>query len=193
MYGRKVVTLLLSLALLGFGARQAGAGPRFLKVDMDAGDGNGPFVDLIVREVRVTPIVAHVGDIIRFEMVMENRGDNVNRTVPAEIWANKKVVASRWFTFGNGGPPGEIFRETFEWNTQGVSPGEYRIKGEANVRDNDSQFDNFLGVKEPLVLLPAGASMPAGKEDGGTAVAVDPRWNPKPSAETSSAGSTGGY
>jgi hypothetical protein len=194
MRGRKVVPRLLLLLFLVVGVGQASAGPRFLKVDMDSGsDGNGPYVNLIVREVRVTPIVAHVGDIIRIEMVMENRGENVNKTVPAEIWANKKVVASRLFTFGWGDPPGGIFRETFEWNTRGASPGEYRIKGEASVWEDASPFDNFLRVEEPLVLLPAGAVLPAGKEDGGTAVAVDPRWSPKPAAEASPARSTGGY
>jgi hypothetical protein len=194
MRGGKVVPWLLSLLFLIVGAGQAGAGPRFLKVDMDSGDdGNGPYVNLIVREVRVTPIVAHVGDVIRFEMVMENRGENVNITIPVEIWANKKVVASRLFTFGWGDPPGKIFRETFEWNTQGALPGEYRIKGEAHVWEDASPFDNFLRVKEPLVLLPAGVALPAGKEDGGTAVVVDPRWTPKQATEASSSRSTGGY
>ena len=42
------------------------------------------------------------------------------------------------------------------------------------------------------VLLPAGAALPPGKEDGGEAVAVDPRWSPKRTGEASSSGSTGG-
>ena len=192
MCGRKGVSWLLFFAFLVIEAGQANAGPRFLKVDAESGDG-GPIVNLIVREVRVTPIVAHVGDIIRIEMVMENRGDNVNMTIPVEIWANKKVVASRLFTFGWGDTPGMIFRETFEWNTRGTLPGEYRIKGEAHVWEDASPFDNFLRVEEPLVLMPSGAALPAGKENGGTAVAVDPRWRPKPEAEASSSRSTSGY
>jgi hypothetical protein len=79
------------------------------------------------------------------------------------------------------------------WNTQGAPSGEYRIKGEAFVWEDASPFDNSLDVKEPLVLLPAGAALPPGKEDRGTAVAVDPRWSQKPAAEGSSSGSTGGY
>jgi hypothetical protein len=181
--------------LLGFlvvGAGGAFAGPRFLKVDMDSGsDGNGPYVNLIVREVRVTPIVAHAGDMIRIEMVMENRGENANITIPLEIWAGKKVVASRLFTFGWSDPPGKIFHETFYWNTRGASPGEYRIKGEAHVWEDASPFDNWLRVEEPLVLLPAGTALPPGKEDGGTAVVVDPRWSPKPVEDPSSSGSAG--
>ena len=43
------------------------------------------------------------------------------------------------------------------------------------------------------VLLPAGALLPPGKEDGGEAVAVDPRWSPKRTGEAPSPGSTGGY
>ncbi|MDX1815176.1 MAG: hypothetical protein R3239_04375, partial [Thermodesulfobacteriota bacterium] len=58
-------------------------------------------------------------------------------------------------------------------NTKGVPPGEYRIQGEAFVWGDSYEFDNSLKVKEPLVLLPVGAAMPTGKEDGGTAVAVN--------------------
>ena len=47
--------VLLSLVILLFGTGTAGAGPRILNVDF--GDDNGYWVDLIVREVRVTPIV----------------------------------------------------------------------------------------------------------------------------------------
>lgn len=158
--------ILLSLAILLFGTGTAGA-------EMEGGDGNGPWLDLIVREVRVTPVVAHVGDTIRFEMVLENHGDAVKTTIPITILANGKEVAGHLFTFGWSNEPGKIYRETFQWETNGVPPGEYRIRGDAFVWDDDYKFDNDLDVKEPLVLLPAGAAFPAGKEDGGTAVAVD--------------------
>lgn len=148
------------------------AGPHILKVEMDGdGDGNGPNVDLIVREVRVTPIVAHTGDTIRFVMVLENHGDPAKKTIPINILANGKVVATQLFRFGYSGPPLKRYRETFMWDTKGVSPGEYRIEGEAFVWEDTSPFDNSLKVKEPLVLLPAGAALPEGREDGGTAVA----------------------
>jgi len=163
--------ILLSLGILLFGTGTADAGFRIIKADFD--DGNGPYVNLIVREVRVTPIVAHVGDTIRFEMVLENHGDPVYETISIDILANGKEVASKLFTFGWSNEPGKIYRETFQWNTKGVPPGEYRIRGEAFVWDDSYEFDNFLNVKEPLVLLPVGAAFPAGKEDGGTAVAVN--------------------
>ncbi|MGW8284784.1 MAG: hypothetical protein ACWGPR_03575 [Candidatus Deferrimicrobiaceae bacterium] len=162
---------LLSFGVLLFGTGTAGAGPRILNVDF--GDDNGYWLDLILREVRVTPIVAHVGDTIRFEMVLENHGDAVKTTIPISILANGKEVASRLFTFGLSNEPGKTYRETFQWDTSGVPPGEYRIRGDAFVWDDDYQFDNTLDVKEPLVLLPAGAAFPAGKENGGTAVAVN--------------------
>jgi hypothetical protein len=166
--------VLLSLGILLFGTGTAGAGPRIrmAEAETEGGDGNGPFLDLIVREVRVTPIVAHVGDTIRFEMVMEDHGDQVYTTTTIDITANGKEVASKLFKFGWDPEPRKIYRESFQWDTKGASPGEYRIEGEAFVSDDQSPFDNSLKVKEPLVLLPVGAPLPADKADGGTAVAV---------------------
>jgi hypothetical protein len=157
---------LLSIGILLIGKGTAGA-------EMEGGDGNGPSLDLIVHEVRVTPIVAHVGDTIRFEMVLENHAEAIKTTIPIRILANGKEIASQLFTFGLSNEPGKIYRETFQWDTKGASPGEYRIEGEAFVWDDQYPFDNSLKVKKPLVLLPAGAAFPAGKEDGGTAVAVN--------------------
>jgi len=166
------VVAMVSIAVLLFGAGRLEAGPRFRGISMDGDDGNGANVDLIVHQVRVTPIAAHVGDTILFDMVLENHGDNVKITTWIEIHANGKTVASKMFTFGWGGEPGKIYRERLAWNTRGASPGEYRIEGEAFVWEDQSQFDNFLKVTEPLVLLQGGAALPAGKEDGGSAVAV---------------------
>lgn len=163
--------VLLSLGILLFGTGTAGAGFRIIKADF--GDDNGLYVDLIVREVRVTPIVAHVGDTIRFEMILENHGDPVDLTIPINIRANGKEVSGKLFSFGFSKEPLKIYRETFQWNTNGMPPGEYRIRGDAFVWGDDDPFDNSLDVKEPLVLLPVGAAFPAGKEDGGTAVAVN--------------------
>jgi hypothetical protein len=169
-----IVFVGLSLAFLLVGAGQGEAGFRFLRSEFDGNDndGNGTNVDLIVHEVRVTPIVAHVGDTIRFEMVLEDHGDPSDTTTSIEILANGKEVAGKLFRPGFGNEPGKLFRETFQWNTKGMPPGEYRIRGEAFVWGDSYEFDNFLDVKEPLVLLPVDAPMPAGKEDGGTAVAV---------------------
>jgi hypothetical protein len=163
--------VLFSLGIVLFDTGTAGAGPRVLNVDF--GDDNGYWVDIVVREVRVTPIVAHVGDTIRFEMVLENHGDPYDLTIPISILANGKEVSGMLFSLGMSKEPQKLYRETFQWDTNGVPPGEYRIRGDAFFWGDDYQFDNTLDVKEPLVLLPAGAAFPAGKEDGGTAVAVD--------------------
>ena len=69
-------------------------------------------------------------------------------------------------------------RESFLWDTKGVPPGEYRIRGEVFLWHDASEFDNFLDLAEPLLLLPPGQPFPGGIEAGGTAVAVDPRWSP---------------
>jgi len=163
--------VLLSLGILLFSTDRVDAGFRIIKADF--GDDDRPYVNLIVREVRVTPVVAHVGDTIRFEMVLENHGDAVDLTIPIDILANGKEVSGKLFTFGWSNEPGKMYRETFQWNTSGVPPGEYRIRGDAFVWDDDNPFDNFLDVKEPLVLLPVGASLPAGKENGRTAIEVN--------------------
>lgn len=172
----KMILVPLWLAVLLPVPERADAGGRILGVSSDSG--GGPYINLIVREVRVTPVVARVGDVIRIEMVVENRGDNANDTVPAEIRANGKVVASKWVTYGFADMPGSVSRETFLWNTAGTAPGEYRIRGEVFLWHDASTFDNFLDLTEPLVLLPAGDPMPKGREDGGAAVTADPRWRP---------------
>ena len=113
--------ILLSLGILLFGTSTTNAGFRIIKVDF--GDDNGTWVDLIVREVRVTPVVAHVGDTIRFEMVLENHGDPVNLTIPISILANGKEVSSKLFTTDFSLEPGKIYRETFQWDTSGGAAG----------------------------------------------------------------------
>jgi hypothetical protein len=157
------VFLAVLMAVLIAGAETASAGPRFLRSSMDGGDGAGPSVDIIVHEVNVDPMVAHVGDSVLFEMVLEDHGDPVKTTIPIEIKANGKAVASQLLRIASGGEPRKIYRETLEWNTKGVSPGEYWIEGEAFLWEDVSPFDNSLKVKKPLVLLPAGAALPPGK------------------------------
>jgi len=188
----KMVFVPLLLAVLLPVPERADAGGRILRASSDPG-GGGPYINLIVREVRVTPIVAHVGDVIRIEMVVENRGDNANDTVPAEIRANGKVVARKLFTYGFRDVPGFVSRETFLWNTGGYSPGDYRIRGEVFLWYDASEFDNFLNVTEPLVLLPAGDPLPQGRDDGGTAVTADPRWRPVHRTDSGASQERGGY
>jgi hypothetical protein len=55
-----------------------------------------------------------------------------------------------------------------------VAPGKYHIRGEVPVKIEKTPYDNFLDVKEPVVLVPAGASFPAREEPGGSAVAESP-------------------
>ena len=155
------------------------AGPAVSK-DMDGGDRNGGAVipDLVVRKVTVTPVRAHVGDVIRIEMEWDFWGDiteNFYDTNVAAVRANGKVVASKSYTADFGGVrPGETHRETFLWDTKGTAPGQYRIRGEVPLKIEKTPYDNYLDVKEPVLLVPAGASFPAGEESGGSAVAESP-------------------
>ncbi|MGA7104032.1 MAG: hypothetical protein WBX49_01685 [Candidatus Deferrimicrobiaceae bacterium] len=141
-------------------------------------DGGSEIPDLVVRKVTVAPVRAHVGDVIRIEMEWDFWGDiteNAYDTNVAAVRANGKVVASKSYTADfNGVRPGETYRETFLWDTKGVAPGTYRIRGEVPVKIEKTPYDNYLDVKEPVLLIPAGASFPAGKESGGSAVAESP-------------------
>lgn len=163
------VLLLLSFAPL--------AGPGMLHGS--GGVHEGAHVDLVVRKVTVTPARAHVGDVVRVEMEWEYWGDLSNdyyETTRAEVLANGKVVAGRQFTYEFGARLGEVYRETFLWDTTGMAPGKYRIRGEVPLRLDATPYDNYLDVKEPVLLVPAGSALPADEEGGGAAAAKNPFW-----------------
>jgi hypothetical protein len=155
----------------------------------------GLSINIIVREIKVTPIYAHVGDVIQIEMVTEDRDELAYNTTNAEIYANGKIVARKRVTYGYGGEGARIQRETFLWNTRGHKPGEYHIKGEVFVFYDSSPFDNSLEVGQPLVLLPEGAAFPPGVKEGGIAIARDPRYKPAPRSPQDGSGveGSGGY
>ncbi len=175
----KSVTRILATAgcvvVLGGATARAGG---ILTAMRDDG-GHGVDINLIVREVRVAPVRAHVGDKIRVDMVIESHGDG-NGTIPVRIYANGKSVASHLFTFDSVYGPNALYRESFVWDTRGARPGEYNIRAEAFNWNDTSPFDNEMTVKEPVSLLPTGTAYPPGQTGGGEAVAVDPRWHPKP-------------
>jgi hypothetical protein len=151
-----------------------GTAEPVLLADMDGGDGGDMNIDLAVRQVTVTPVRAHVGDVIHVEMVIENKFEGT-RTTPAELLVNGKVVASHLFTWGMS--PGErLYRVSFDWDTRKVQPGEYKIGAQAFVWEDTSPFDNRLNVKQPVLIVPAGGGFPGGLEAGGTATETDPRF-----------------
>jgi len=159
------------------------------------GDGGG-YVNIIVREVKVAPIRARIGDAITIEMVVEDVGDLAPFNADVDVYANGKVVARKLATYGYGGDGGRIQRHTFRWDTHGCQPGEYRIRGEAFVWNDASPFDNDLAVPQPLILLPPGMPFPGGAKDGGEAIARDPRYKPAaraPAEEATPSPGMGGY
>jgi hypothetical protein len=140
---------------------------------------DGAHVDLVVRKITVSPARAHVGDTIRIEMVWEYRGDMISNyydTTTAAVSANGKVVAKKPFVYNFGAQLGDTYRETFLWDTKGMAPGTYRIRGEVPLRLDATPYDNYLVVKEPVILVPQGASFPSGEEIGGTVVGKNPFW-----------------
>jgi hypothetical protein len=98
-------------------------------------------------------------------------GDGTD-TIPAQVYANGKLIGSQLFTFGWSHGERD-YHETFYWNTRGVKPGKYRIKGEAYLWQDDSPFDNSLTVKQPLILAAPGESFPDGQTAGGSATERD--------------------
>lgn len=149
------------------------AGPILL-ADMDGG-GSDMNIDLAVRQVTVTPVRAHVGDVIHVDVVIENKAEG-SRTTSAELLVNGKVAMSHLFTWGMS--PGErLYRLSFDWNTRGVPPGEYQIGGQAFVWEDSSPFDNRLDVTQRVLIVPAGAGFPGGETEGGRATETDPRFD----------------
>jgi len=174
-YGKAGTALASSVALMVFAAGIASGGGRsgmFRHVG-DQGGGGDANIDIAVRQVTVSPIRAHVGDVVRFVVVIENRDDGYE-TVPLEIFANRKVVARKMFTFGFS-PADRIYRETLAWDTRGAAPGEYRIRAEVFVWGDSSQSDNFLDVKQAVLLSAPGAPFPDGAASGGSATETDSR------------------
>ena len=188
---RRIVTLaiLAACALLLWGD-QTRAG--FIRVS-DGDGGGGPYINLIMREIRVSPIRAHVGDVIRVDMVIEDQSDVTYARGDLDLYANGGVVASKRVDHGFGGQGVRIHRETIQWDTRGVKPGEYKIRAEFYVWGDASEFDNFLNVKEPLVLLPQGTAFPSGEPGGGAAMVRDPRYKPAGITQEGSQRSSGGY
>ena len=145
----------------------------------EAGEG-GANVDISVREVTVSPVRAHVGDVVRIDMRWMYWGDISNRqyeTTKAEIRANGKVVASSPFVYDYGASLGDEYDHAWYWDTRGFPPGEYRIRAEVFLRLDATPYDNFLDVKEPVILLAPGAEFPKGQVAGGTGAARSPSWH----------------
>src|SRR3990172_780510 len=141
-FGYLIVPVILLLL-----AQQAESGMRLVS---SLGDG-GAHVDLVVRKITASPARAHVGDTIRIEMAWEYWGEITNNyydTTFAQVSANGKLVARKPFVYNFGAQLGDEYRETFLWDTKGMSPGEYRIRGEVPLRLDATPYDNFLVVKK---------------------------------------------
>ncbi|MBP2669099.1 MAG: hypothetical protein H6Q80_1301 [Deltaproteobacteria bacterium] len=143
-----------------------------------AGEG-GP--DLSVRGVSFTPARAYVGDKIQITVFLRNLGDpSVSSSISPVVRANGKVVDSQLFSFG--GDPGVMsYTTSFQWNTGGAATGEYRIEADFSFEADPTPFNNLVTVKQPLILVPAGAPFPDGQPSGGTVRYTDPAeqewWN----------------
>jgi hypothetical protein len=103
-------------------------------------------------------------------------------TTNAELLVNGKAVARRLFTCGMS--PGErLYRLSFDWDTRGIPPGEYRIGAQAFVWEDASPSDNRLDVTQPVVVASPGGGFPGGEAAGGSATETDPRFGKSGSAD----------
>ena len=117
--------LLASLLFLLLFARHVEAGMLLLS---EGGGVEGAYVDIFVKEVKVSPVRAHVGDVLRIDMRWVYWGAISNReyeTTNAEIRANGKVVASVPFVYDYGASLGDEYAHTWNWDTKGLPPGKY--------------------------------------------------------------------
>lgn len=171
-------TALLAVGILAVVAVPAGAASlerteTAFRLSQQTGDGNLN-MDLAVRQVKVSPVRAHVGDVIRVDVVIENKAEGM-ATTNAELLVNGKVVAGQFFRWGMS--IGErLYRLSFDWDTRGIHPGEYRIGAQAFLWEDTSPFDNRLDVMQPVVIAPAGGAFPGGETSGGSATETDPRF-----------------
>jgi hypothetical protein len=176
-FGKVLVLLGVSLLVwqaVPASAGRAGRGPTILLADMDGGDGGaGPNIDLAVRQVKVQPVRAHVGDVVNIEVLIENKFEG-SRTTPAEVYANGKRIGYQLFTWGRGGD--RLHHLYFAWNTAGLRPGEYKIAATAFVFEDTSGEDNELDVQQPVILAAPGSGFPGGQLAGGEYTETDPRF-----------------
>ena len=170
---RKTTMVLAGGLLWAFGlsSETVSAGSAGMGRFADMGDVN---IDLAVRQVTVTPIRAHAGDVIHIDVLIENRDEGMG-TTSAVVRANGKVVGRQSFNWGVS-PGDRLYRLSFGWDTRGAAPGEYRIRGEAFVWGDSSPFDNQLDVSLPVFLAPPGGTFPGGAAEGGSATETDPRF-----------------
>lgn len=144
-----------------------------------AGADNGDYADLVVRKVTVTPIRAHAGDPIRIEVVWMYWGELTNNyfeATSAGVMANGRLVASIPFDYRYGAGLGDEYRHTFLWDTRGVPPGEYRIRAEVPLRLDVTPYNNYLDLKDPLILYPAGTAIPETEGSGESSVTENRYW-----------------
>jgi len=167
------ILVLATVAIPG-GAVSAGTAETVLLADQDGGGGGNVNIDLAVRQVTVTPVHAHAGDVIHVDVLIENKAEGM-QTTNAELLVNGKAVERQLFTWGMSA--GErLYRLSFVWDTRGIPPGEYRIGAQAFVWEDTSPFDNRLDVAQPVVIAPAGGEFPGGGKAGGSATETDPRF-----------------
>ncbi|MEW6719890.1 MAG: hypothetical protein AB1346_05535 [Thermodesulfobacteriota bacterium] len=164
--------LAATLLLIAFGAG-AGTVPSIRLAELENGNG-GAHINLTVAKLGVEPVRAHVGDVIRIEVWVDNREDG-SQSTNLDIFANRKRVARQMFRWGSPADP-RMYKMHLDWDTSGMAPGEYRIKAEAFVFEDTSPFDNELTLGQSVILAAPGGAFPGGAPAGGSAAEIDERY-----------------
>jgi hypothetical protein len=168
MFRNSFAPALLSLALA---ASPSPGGPPPTRIAFEDGGGG---LNLIVREIRVSPIRVRAGEPVRIELVVENRMEGAG-TVRARVTANGREIDRRLYSYGTGGEGGRLTVESFTWDTSGERPGSYRIRGEVYEPRDTSPSDNEMEPPDPVVVLAPGSA----EKTGGESKARDPRYDPR--------------
>lgn len=186
MNNRFLLVAATALLILG---EVAVAGPRARAGRM--GDG-GPYINFVLREARMSPVRAHVGDPVTLEMVFEDKSDSYNDTIEAQFRANNRVVARKNIRVVTTGAGDRLMKVSVTWDTGKAKPGEYKVRGEISVWGDSSEFENHLDFPDPLVLAAPGGAFPGGAEKGGVSETYDTRWKQRILKEGGPAKEVGG-
>jgi hypothetical protein len=124
------------------------------------------------NDVAVSSVIASLtevdpGENISIQVIVKNQGA-VNETFNVTAYRNNTVIGTQTVS---DLPPGNETTLTFQWNTSGVTSGDYKIRAEAcNVSGEWDTEDNAKadGTVKVLNLPPETPLKPSGTQSGGT-------------------------
>lgn len=113
--------------------------------------------DIVVKSVEASSYDVKAGDVVSITVIVKNEG-NVAETFEVRTLANITIIETKTVTSLT---PGDQETLIFDWNTQDVSEGKYKIKAEADIllgethtEDNRITMEGVINVTEPKQPFP---------------------------------------